>query len=75
MTYVGSDFFWGFVLVRDDPLHCRFEVGVKGKPDSRPRGISLDDSLIVGQRVVVEEEATADIESYEDVDGVVFVGG
>lgn len=74
LTNIRSYLFGSFVLVRNYSLHSQFEVRVEGKPDFCPCGIPLHQSLIVGKCVIVEEEPAADVEGYEDIDGVVFVG-
>lgn len=38
-----------------------------------PRGVVLHERLVVGKRVVVEEESRRDVERDEHVDGVVLV--
>lgn len=59
------------VLVGDGSVHIALEEGEHGEPDARPAAVLVGAS--VGQRVVVEEEASGYVEGDEDVDGVVLV--
>lgn len=62
-----------FVLVRDDPGNFGLEEAEEREPNSSPAGISVHQRLVVGERVVVQEEAGSYVEGYEDIDGVMFV--
>lgn len=63
------------VLVGHDAIDTGLEVREQWKPDTRTMTITLVEGAIVGQRVVVEEEAGGDVEGDEDIDRVVLVPG
>lgn len=59
------------VLVGHGSVHVALEEGEHGEPDARPPTVLVGTG--VGQGVIVEEEASGDVEGDEHVDGVVLV--
>lgn len=59
------------VLVWDGSVHIALKEREHREPNASPAAVLVGSS--VGQRVVVEEKASGDVEGDEDVDGVVFV--
>lgn len=59
------------VLVRDRSIYIALEERKHGEPDASPAAVLIRPG--VGQRMVVEEEASSDIESNKHIDGVVLV--
>lgn len=62
-------------LVGHDAVHTRLEEGEEREPDAGADDVALHKRLVVGQRMVVEEQAAGDVERNEHVYRVVFVCG
>lgn len=74
MPYVSKKRTWRpFILVRNNTVYRRLEIGEQRKPDARPRAVRLSQNAIVGQRVIIQKETRSYVERDENVDGVVLV--
>ena len=51
----------------------RLEEGEEWEPDAHARLVRVAQHAVVGERVIIEEEARRDVERDEDVDRVVLV--
>lgn len=65
---------WPFKLVGDNSSTPRLKKGKQRKPDPCAFRVVLHEGTIVGQCVVVEEEAGGEVEGDKDINGVVFMG-
>jgi len=63
------------VLVGNNSVDGRLEVGEQRKPDARADAVGLAQHAVVGERVIIEEETRRDVEGDEHVDRVVLVCG
>ena len=61
------------VLVGDDSIDRRLEVGEQRKPDAGADAVGLSEDAVVRERVIIEEQTGRDVERDEDVNGVVLV--
>lgn len=64
-----------FIFVGHDPVHFRLEIAEEREPNSRSSRVPLHEGLVVGERVIVEEEAARYVEGDEHVDRVMLVAG